>query len=361
MKSFETPLLIASYGCALAFSICVLAGCNATPKAVTVLSVPGQMTNIIVTPDALYVRQKNSLASALLKAGKDGDSVETIRASENLSEGPVIDGDNFCWTGYAQEVYCKPINATLNVQAVQLSNKTLKPSSPVPGYIFYTAQEFRDLLEGKRGKGRPTTFEFTSDVNQFYLTVTSAIENEFVLISISKKDGNPQALARGKFLAHVKVDSTNIYFSAYDEVYSLKKDATEPPSVLYKGARIRSNLAVDDSFLYFVSARSLVRIPKEGGGPEILDGGEGINEHQEMQAVSLDSENVYWSVSGTSESYNEAKNDGKILKIPKRGGKRTTLESSLGLIPDMKVDSGQIYWVSCFPNKDKCDLMTRAK
>jgi hypothetical protein len=341
----------------LAFSLLTISSCS-SHHADLLYSSKSQLSDLVITPDAFYVRETNmGLPSIVLRIPKGGGSSVQVAEIKEISTGPITDDTNFYWADYNDNLYLKSIQPGGNIRTL-LESKP-KSQSPVPGYTLLTPDQFRRLLEGKDPGA--LIMEMQVDAKRLYWTIGSSASEDWLLMAIPKQGGIPQILARDKFLSNVAMDSENIFWgTAAREVRGLAKVGSGGPGTLSSGSIVNTNLAVDNSYLYFVSDHTLVKLPKHGGRVIVLDTDGRAKELQEPGAVAVDDANVYWAVSGRSEPGN-IKKDGMILKVPKNGGKHTQLASSQGRISHLVVDSTKLYWITCSSPLAECQLMSVAK
>ncbi len=337
----------------LGFVVLALAGCTAKP--LTLFSSDYALAHMIVKPDAVYVMQKSlGSPSTFVRINQDGTSTEVIRASENLSTGPIADATDLYWLDFHNNVCTKPIQATANVTATCTKQGSVDRFNPVQGYVVLTPKEFHDLLEGTNFD--PVVTELIANSSQLYWVVAYPQPNDYLLMGAPAKGGKPKVLARGQFLRNIAADSDSLFWQLFGELRSMPKDASTPPKVLWKGDAT-ANLASDASYLYFGTDLGVTRVRKSDMTASVLDD-RGVSQNQTPSSLAIDQSNVYFAVSDKETLLGNYTGTGAIFKIPKEGGRRTKLASCPGRITDLAVNSDQLYWISCSATNGPCQVQT---
>ena len=135
--------------------------------------------------------------------------------------------------------------------------------------------------------------------------------------------------------AQVAADQTHVYWTlALEESNSVVRIPRQPEASsesLSPDVREASGITLDDSFVYVTSVNEIVRIPKQGGAPEVLAGSQ-----FQPTGIAVYGDLVYWT-SGS----------GEVLSTLKTGGAEPTVIATAQDSPTLVVvDEEQIYWTN---------------
>jgi len=192
---------------------------------------------------------------------------------------------------------------------------------------------------------------------------------------VDKNGGTPAELVANASSSTLLLDAGNIYYCNSGDIYKVPTGGGTPVVVadLDKGGFCDS-IARDATHLYWVyysyqgtaSSGAVMRVPVEGGAPEIVEA-----VADSLYAVAVDDANVYWTQPGGLRS--KAKAGGTVnslasgtgfinapitrnatdlffrgsanalYRLPKAGGAPTKLAANVGLVMTLAVDSDHLY------------------
>jgi hypothetical protein len=160
-----------------------------------------------------------------------------------------------------------------------------------------------------------------------YVNSTDHAEIEFV----SKSGGTATALIPGTAAINGIVAAGDTLFYVDDfGVWAISLAGGSPRSVATGGGY---SLALDETYAYYLSTGSILRVPLAGGPVVTL--ASGLNT---PQAIAVDSTDVYVAVEyGINESY--------IAKVSKSGGPVVTLVGGQQDTTAIAVDEASVYWL----------------
>jgi hypothetical protein len=136
------------------------------------------------------------------------------------------------------------------------------------------------------------------------------------------------------------IDATNLYFTSDSgEVYQLPLDGTAPitPALLVgpDGSNIRSNIATDSQWIYWVEydAGTLKKVPVGGGSVVTLATGQ-----NNAVGLAVFAGTVYWTIYA---------NPGAVMSMPADGSAAPRVIAANQLNPlDVRVDATWVYWTT---------------
>lgn len=148
----------------------------------------------------------------------------------------------------------------------------------------------------------------------------------------------------------ITMDTTDVYLSTRDSIYRIAKDGSAPPVVI--GPTMTSYawaMVVDDTNVYWAALESginggaIFSLPKRGGGTPFLVASKQLRPSD----LAVDDTHVYW----TNEGHNaagEEEGGGAVMFAPKAGGTATVLVHDLPLADAIALDGDGVVWKDHF-------------
>ncbi|HSS19339.1 MAG TPA: hypothetical protein VLL54_04640 [Pyrinomonadaceae bacterium] len=103
----------------------------------------------------------------------------------------------------------------------------------------------------------------------------------------------------------------------------------------------QGGLALDEQFIYWSAAGSILRIPKDGGKPTVV-----ASEHVGIGVdLAVDHEKVYWANHGYY-SANSPTRPSPVFAVPKQGGPTEQFSTEQNIAHSLVADEKFVYWVT---------------
>jgi len=103
----------------------------------------------------------------------------------------------------------------------------------------------------------------------------------------------------------------------------------------------RGGVAIDDKFIYWNAYGKILRIPKAGGKPDVI-----ASEHVGIGVdIVVDNEKIYWANHGYYSS-NSPTRPSPVYCVPKQGGATQIFADQQSIPSSLVVDEKFVYWVT---------------
>jgi hypothetical protein len=280
-----------------------------------------------------------TMRGAVMRAPKDPIVIDgalqppTVLAANQQDPGSLyLDGTSYYfWSTTSLDggiFYC-PIGGSASCVTVASHQPGFPSSLAVDSeHVYYSiTTPYYRVMRAKRDGGAVSLFgppespaypvPVALEGDDVYWGVYTTIDAGGGIFRSSKMDGmDASALGAVDVPGHILIDDAGLLYSslvADGGVYRMQLDGGDAHAIA-SGVPFPRGPAEDETYVYFFAGtnggNTLYRVPKSGGAPEALIGGQGSFA---LQGPSVDDTAIYWANCGTGPDHT----DGTIVKLPK--------------------------------------------